>query len=308
MSSPNMYFEETFKKEKKFRYCLRFLKVSDGDLTMPARQNSTLCLHVDRETKKVHLKESEKKNVRDHLDFVIKKLEKLHKNLIWNINLGHSPIFVSDICPRPEGENNISLLPDKFVMRNPKTWSKATLETMDSSLKLVEFDADGIVCVFALEGDEKVSGGVEEVKRVGLEHLAKVYGMRVWQEKGARRPLERKTPVGGHVVFLAYKLVSSVSTGQILYETLLLGVDLASKKTELCQHLDGLGFTSYTEDRLRRQVDLLPQGLTRDQTRLYQSLVRGWQSQGMINVTLVNCQRKLSSVSRRECLCYTRDK
>ena len=306
MSGPNLYFEETFKKEKKFRYCLKFLQVSDGEPTVPSKQNSDIWLNMKNESNnKVQLAESEKKNLRDHLDFVTKKLEKLHKNLIWNIHLGQAAILSSETTPTPAGETNIALLPGKFNLKNPKTWSKATLEMMDSDLKQMEFDADGIVSVFALEDTEKVR--TEEVRGVGLEHLQAVFGQRVWRDGRGRKYFNRKSPPAGQVVFLAYKLVSTVSTGQILLETLVLGVDLSCKKRELYQHLEGLGFTAYTEDKLRRAVELLPLSLTRDQVKLYQSLL-AWSRQKMVNITLVNCGRKLSSVARRECLCYSRDK
>ena len=308
MSGPNLYFEETFKKEKKFRYCLKFLQVSDGE---PSKQNSDIWLNLKTETNnKAHLVESEKKNLRDHLDFVIKKLEKLHKNLIWNIHLGQAAILSSEMTPTPGGETNIALLPAKFSLKNPKTWSKATLEMMDSDLKQMEFDADGIVSVFALEETEKVKARaiMEEVRGAGLDHLQAVFGQRVWRDGRARKYFNlRKSQPAGQVVFLSYKLVSTVGTGQILLETLVLGVDLSCKKQELYQHLDTLGFTAYTEDKLRRAVELLPLSLTRDQVKLYQSLV-AWSRQKMVNITLVNCQRKLSSVARRECLCYSRDK
>ena len=305
MSSPIMYFEETFKKERKFRFCLRFVK-SHGDAS--SKLSSDLLLTVNTETKKLCLLESEKRSVRDHLDFVIRKLERLHKSLIWSMSLGQVPIFVSDGGLSPGGETNITALPDKLVVRNPRTWSKVTLETMDSGLKQMEFEADGIVSVFATEEEEKVRDvGIEEVRKTGLAHLKKEYGPAVCREKVGRRHTESKVSVGGVVVFLAYKLISSVTASQILYETLVLGVDLASKKTELCRHLETIGLTPYTEERLRRQVDLLPPGLSREQSRLYQCLVRGWQGQEKIKVTLVNCQRKVSTVAKRECLCYSRD-
>ena len=311
MSGPNLYFEETFKKEKKFRYCLKFLQVSDGELTIPSKQSSDIWLNMKNETNnKVQLLESEKKNLRDHLDFVIKKLEKLHKNLMWNIHLGQAAILSSDLTATPGGETNIALLPGKFNLKNPKTWSKSTLELMDSDLKQMEFDADGIVSVFAVEDTEGVRAGasMEEVREAGLEHLTAVFGQRVWREgRGRKYFSQRKSQPAGQVVFLAYKLTSSVSTGQILLETLVLGVDLRAKKQELYQHLHTLGFTAYTEEKLRRAVELLPLSLTRDQVRLYQSLL-AWSRQKMVNITLVNCQRKLSSVARRECLCYSRDK
>ena len=311
VSGPNLYFEETFKKEKKFRYCLKFLQVSDGEPTVPSKQNSDIWLNLKNETNnKVHLVESEKRSLRDHLDFVSKKLEKLHKNLIWNIYLGQAPIFSSEMTPTPGGETNIAMLPGKFNLKNPKTWSKATLEMMDADLKQMEFDADGIVSVFAVEDTEKVraAASIEEVREAGLDHLQAVFGQRVWRDARGRKYFSsRKSPAAGQVVFLAYKLTNSVSTGQILLETLVLGVDLSCKKQELYQHLDSLGFTAYTEDKLRRAVELLPLSLTRDQVKLYQSLL-AWSRQKMVNITLVNCQRKLSSVARRECLCYSRDK
>ena len=77
-----MYFEETFKKERKFRYCLRLVKINDGEASSPAKQTSDLFLNVNAENKKVYLLESEKRSVRDHLDFVVRKLERFHKNLI----------------------------------------------------------------------------------------------------------------------------------------------------------------------------------------------------------------------------------
>ena len=124
MSGPNLYFEETFKKEKKFRYCLKFLQVSDGELTIPSKQSSDIWLNMKNETNnKVQLLESEKKNLRDHLDFVIKKLEKLHKNLMWNIHLGQAAILSSDLTATPGGETNIALLPGKFNLKNPKTYT-----------------------------------------------------------------------------------------------------------------------------------------------------------------------------------------
>ena len=134
MSGPNLYFEETFKKEKKFRYCLKFLEFSDGEqTTVSSKQNSDIWLNLKNETSnKVQLLESGKKNLRDHLDFVIKKLEKLHKNLIWNLHLGQAAILSSEMAASTGGETNIALLPGKFNLKNPKTWSKATLEMMDS--------------------------------------------------------------------------------------------------------------------------------------------------------------------------------
>lgn len=100
--------------------------------------------------------EDEAKKVQIHGDYVIKKLQKIHKSVIWNCMVGRS--FADKIQRGKSGSEEVNIDHDEnseFEPTNPKTWSNDSLEFIESLLKANEFAFDGYVILFCVANDPK---------------------------------------------------------------------------------------------------------------------------------------------------------
>jgi hypothetical protein len=93
-----------------------------------------------KSTTSIQLEEDEAKKVRQHADQVIKKLQKIHKSVIWNLFVGRSA--VEKISKGKQGSEEVNIDHDEnseFDPGNPKTWSDESIEFVESLLKASEF-------------------------------------------------------------------------------------------------------------------------------------------------------------------------
>ena len=117
---------------------------------------------IGKTTTFIHLEEDEAKKVQNHGDLVLKKLQRIHKSVIWNLLIGRS--FVDKIQKGKEKNEEINLNHDEnleFDPVNPRTWSDESLDFITSVLKASEFNYDGFIVLFCVPNNERDSNEVD---------------------------------------------------------------------------------------------------------------------------------------------------
>ena len=74
--------------ERKRRYCLNKVKLVE---TKAAKDADCVNVQFSRGSKtNINVDKAEEKKICEHFDFVMTKLQKLHKSVIWNMFIGRS--------------------------------------------------------------------------------------------------------------------------------------------------------------------------------------------------------------------------
>lgn len=158
---PSIYYKEATESKKNARFCLK--PVAIGDKRSEKRSDSINVQVVKGKTTTfIHLEEDEAKKVQNHGDLVLKKLQKIHKSVIWNLLVGRS--FVDRIQKGKEKSEEINLNRDEnseFDPNNPRTWSDESLDFIQSVLKASEFRYDGFIVLFCVPNNERDSNEVD---------------------------------------------------------------------------------------------------------------------------------------------------
>ena len=227
---PPMYYEESSHTERKRRFCLKPVKLIE---TKAAKNADYVNIQVTRGSKtNINIDKIEEKKICEHVDFVMTKLQKLHKSVMWNMFIGRSFLDSMELAQKTQEETNLSdSSNDVFDVNNAKTWSKECMDHIDNTLRVNEIPNDGIVCLFSVANDDSEydtdSDEVAwEIEKVAVYHSVTNYGQRLLNQEGvmARQgldPISRKvrTPGrnrSGYVVYLAYQLVDSITFSQIM--------------------------------------------------------------------------------------------
>ena len=102
----------------------------------------------------INIDHMEERKIQDHFNFVIAKLEKLHKNLMWNMFIGRSYLDKNEKVSRVMDEVSLdSNEVGDFDVGNPKTWNKECLKQIEATLEVNEIPYDGIVSLFSVLND-----------------------------------------------------------------------------------------------------------------------------------------------------------
>ena len=158
---PAIYYKETPISSKSARFCLK--PVFPGGQRSEKRSDGINVQVVKGKTSTfIHLEEDEAKKVQAHGDLVLKKLQRIHKSVIWNVLIGRS--FVDKIPKSKDKSDEINLNHDEncdFDANNPRTWSDESTDFVKSVLKANEFSFDGFVVLFCVANNEKDSNEVD---------------------------------------------------------------------------------------------------------------------------------------------------
>ena len=119
------------------------------------RHYETIMIMFCRGTKtSINIDNMEERKIQEHFNFVTAKLEKLHKNLMWNMFIGRSYLDKIEKVSRVMDEISLdSSEVGDFDVGNPKTWSKECLNQIEATLQVNEIPYDGIVSVFSVLND-----------------------------------------------------------------------------------------------------------------------------------------------------------
>ena len=136
------------------------------------------------------------------------------------------------------------------------------------------------MCLFSVANDDSEHGidydeVAWEIEKVVVYHIVTTYGQRLLNQEGcmARQgmdPISRKvrTPGrnrSGYVVYLAYQLVTTVTFGQVMVETVLYSVDIEMKKKHLLHQLGDLKMSPPVDDRNRKVINDVKEFMKKDQ-------------------------------------------
>ena len=102
----------------------------------------------------INIDNIEERKIQEHFNFVTAKLEKLHKNLMWNMFIGRSYLDKNEKVSRVMDEVSLdSNEVGDFDVGNPKTWNKECLKQIEATLEVNEIPYDGIVSLFSVLND-----------------------------------------------------------------------------------------------------------------------------------------------------------
>ena len=164
------HYEEIITREKRFRYCLKVIDTK-------SRDKDGICIDS---LKDGHpwLSPAEDKKLGDHISHVVTSQQKIHKDIVWTLLLGHTPITRAQVTsPESDTEKNVEeMLAERFILRNPLTWNKSVMTNLDASLYQKEIHVDGIIAVFALESSD--SDQINMVIRNAARHCVDKFGSR----------------------------------------------------------------------------------------------------------------------------------
>ena len=71
----------------------------------------------------------EEKKIQEHFDFVASRLQKLHKNVMWNMYVGRSFLDNIELVTRAQNE---------FCINKTVTWSKDIVNHIEDMLRLMK--------------------------------------------------------------------------------------------------------------------------------------------------------------------------
>ena len=185
---PPMYYEESSHTERKRRYCLKPVKLIE---TKAAKNADHVNIQVTRGGKNnINIDKVEEKKICEHFDFVMTKLQKLHKSVIWNLFIGRS--FLEKTEPATAAKEEVSLdnsVTSEFDINNARTWSKDCISHIENNLRVNEIPTDGLVCLFSVPNDDSEldidSDEVAwELEKVAVYHCVNNYGQRLLNQEG----------------------------------------------------------------------------------------------------------------------------
>ena len=94
--SQQLLYEEKTPSARKRHYCLKLVKLVE---TKATKNEQSVNIQFTRDSKtSVQVDNVEEKKIQEHLDFVASRLQKLHKNMMWNIMTRKKADMVV-ICP-----------------------------------------------------------------------------------------------------------------------------------------------------------------------------------------------------------------
>ena len=170
MTGKTFHYEEIITREKRFRYCLKIIDTK-------SRDKDVICVDTLKDGK-LWLSPAEDKKLGDHITHVVTSQQKIHKDIVWTLILGHAPITRAQVMSsESDTEKNVEeMLAERFLLRNPLTWNKSVMTNLDSSLYQKEVNVDGIIGVFALESSD--SDQVNLIIRNAARHCVERFGSR----------------------------------------------------------------------------------------------------------------------------------
>ena len=296
-----MLFEETNGKERKFKYCLKH--VTNNTIFNSKDSNiERIFLESSKDSKCWHLSHVEEKKVFQHVDALIQGQENVNQvcietnihgtnsnstlqDAVWNFYIGSTAVWRKSFGNISlEHENSLEEgMTSSFQLLNPLTWDRSAMSNIEQQFKglgksitffilchqhryllILELNVDGIVGLFVSGRSDLLT----IVRAATLQHCQDKYGPRFCSDIGVVRrggKQEGKKIVGGHLMFLGYQLVTSVTMSQVLAETLLLNVDMVSKRRMMMRHIDSMTSSKYVQDKLRRSVMRLHPIISRQQ-------------------------------------------
>ncbi len=229
-SEISVYYKETSESRRVSRFCLKPVQT-----VQPRSEKRSDAVNVlvskGKAATAVQLDEDEANKVRQHGDHALKKLQKIHKSVVWNLLVGRTA--VERISKGKQGSEEVNLDHDEnleFDPGNPKTWSEDSLEFVESLLRAAQFRFDGFVVLFCLANDLKDSAVdydelAWELEKCLTYHYVSAKSEVIMNEEACMSrkgldPVSRKSKTpgrkkAGYCVFIAYQLFESVTTDQV---------------------------------------------------------------------------------------------
>ena len=88
LHDPPMYYEESSHTERKRRFCLKPVKLIE---TKIAKNADHVNIQVTRGSKtNINIDKVEEKKISEHVEFVMTKLQKIHRSVMCNMFIGRS--------------------------------------------------------------------------------------------------------------------------------------------------------------------------------------------------------------------------
>lgn len=283
VSDPSIYYKESSVTSKSARFCLKAVHPSSDKRAEKRADAINVQVVKGKTTTFIHLDEDEAKKVQSHGDLVLKKLQRIHKSVVWNVLVGRS--FVDKIPKGKEKNDEVNLNRDEnceFDPNNPRTWSDESLDFIKSVLKANEFNFDGYVVLFCVANNERDANEVDydemawELEKCLTYHLNATRSQVIMNEEAtmSRRGLDpvsrkTKTPGGrkkaGFCIYLAYQLLDNVPFDQMVGESVNKHVDITLKKKQLLGALTDTRLLPQIDERIRKQIKEVREFMNRDQ-------------------------------------------
>ena len=229
----SIYYKETSEPRRLSRFCLKPVHT-----VQPRTEKRADAINVQvtkgKSSTVVQLEEDEANKVRHHGDHVVRKLQKIHKSVIWNMLVGRAG--VEKISKGKQGSEEVNIDHDgnsDFDPGNPKTWSDDSLEFIGHVLRTGEFRYDGFVVLFCVANEQQQqrdAAAVDydelawELEKCLTYHFVAARSQIIMNEEACMSrkgldPVSRKTKTpgrkkAGFCVFIAYQLLDSVTTDQ----------------------------------------------------------------------------------------------
>ena len=285
---PNLLYEEKQSCSRRRRYCLKPVNLVE---TKAAKDVESVNIQFSRGNKtNINIDCTEEKKIHEHFEFVIKKLQKMHKSVMWNMYIGRSFLKKNESNIRAQEELDVDdYSNNEFDINNAASWNKDCITHIEETLRVNEVPSDGIVCLFSIANndsepdidDDEVAW---EIEKVVLYYTVNTYIQRVLNQEGcmARQgidPISRKVRTQsrdktGYVVYLSYQLVTSVTFNQVMVETVLYAVDIELKKKHLLHQLGDLRMSPPVDDRNRKVIKDVKDFMMKEQVEiLHQVLI-----------------------------------
>ena len=278
-----VYFKETSGNLRQAKFCLKPVH-TQAPRTEKRADSINVQVVRGKTTTFIHLEEDEAKKVQQHADFALKKLQRIHKSVIWNFMIGRS--FVDKIQKTGKtGADEINIDKDEnveFGANNPKSWSDESTDFIKSILKASEFNFDGFVVLFCVEnagnGDVDYDEMAWELEKCLTYHYIASKSQLITNEEAimARRgldPVSRKTKTpgrkkSGFCVYLAYQLLDSITHDQMVGESINKFIDVHAKKKQLLAMLTEAKLQPQTDEHIRKSIKEIREFMSKDQLDL----------------------------------------
>ena len=85
-----VYYKETSSAAREVKFCLKPVQTLPPRSADKSKDAVNVQVVKGKTTTFIHLDEEEAKKVQQHADFVLKKLQRIHKSVIWNFMVGRS--------------------------------------------------------------------------------------------------------------------------------------------------------------------------------------------------------------------------
>ena len=227
----SIYYKETSEPRRLSRFCLKPVHT-----VQPRAEKRADAINVQvtkaKSSTVVQLEEDEANKVRHHGDHVVRKLQKIHKSVLWNMLVGRAA--VEKISKGKQGSEEVNIDHDEnsdFDPGNPKTWSDDSLEFIGNVLRTGEFRYDGFVVLFCVANEQQRDAAAIDYDELAWElekcltyHFVAAKSQIIMNEEACMSrkgldPVSRKTKTpgrkkAGFCVFMAYQLLDGVTTDQ----------------------------------------------------------------------------------------------